>query len=236
MNRILKHESSGFLFTLCFVSVSTFGLISFNNPYIFDVTYSLLLLLLTMLYRDNKDVFSLAIILVFAKLIGYWTVWLYDHYAPYLLFKLVIYSSCLVCCFVFYYQTLSKILLANIGLGIAAELYWYGTEYPAPEIHFHYVIAAHAIILRYLFLMRPAVFRFWQDVKPQKFDGNLNELFFASAIYSLIMALEYLVRHVVGINMLFFYNINEYVQHFIGLGVILVVLFYTISHPKYLRV
>lgn len=236
MNRILWYESSGFLFSVCFVAVSAFGLVSFHNPYIFDVTYSLFFILLSFAYKDNRDVLSLAVILVLAKLIGYWTVWLYDHYASLMLFKLIVYLACLLGCFILRYQTLAKLIAMSVLIGLTAEAYWLSTDYPAPEIHFYYVIATQAMILRYFLLMRPAVFRRWSDIKPQKFDANLSELFFASAIYSLIMSAEYLVRHVLGINLLFFYNINEYVQHLIGLALILVVVFYTISHPKYLRV
>lgn len=236
MNRLIRYESSGILFTVCFVAVSAFGLISFNNPYIFDVTFSLFLVLLSLLYKDNRDVLSLAVILVVAKIIGYWTVWLYDHFASFMAFKLAVYLACLACCLLFRYQTLAKLIALNILIGVLAEVYWFTTDYAAPEIHFYYVIAVQAMIIRYFLMMRPAIFRCWHDVKPQKFDGSLSELFFASATYSLIMSTEYLVRHVLNINLLFFYSINEYVQHMIGLILLLIILFYTISHPKYLRV
>lgn len=233
MNRFFDSGANNYLLAICFIFVGALVIFSIGNPYMFDRVALVMLILIGIAYYNNKDILSLFVILFVDRSLGIAYFQLPDAVG---LGKIMLYSFVLATTYIFRYQLLAKMILCSLLITIPVEIYWYKTGYDAPAISYYYFVAALAVIVNYCLLMRSGLFRFWGKVRPQNFDYNQSELFFLGGCTHLVMILEYLIRHLTGLNILVFYASYEYIQQSLSGLNLMIILYYTVSHPKMLKV
>jgi hypothetical protein len=216
------------------MAVIGFGMISFNNASLFNLSFACLLVILSIAHFENKNLLSLFFILIVSRVVGEGFALVIE--STMLFIKVGAYVLTISLALLFFYQTLSRLTLLILAFTIPVEIYWYVSDYSAPQIFFFFLVISQTIVQRYFLSMRAGYFRSWGDMKPQNLDYNLSELLFVSGIVNLIMILEYLFRHLTGINLLVIYAAYEYLQHVITMLFVFTILLYTVSHPKLLRI
>lgn len=239
LSQLIRYESSNWLLIASIAIVTVFAIISFNNPNLFNLVFISLTLSLVLLHSGHRDLITLFAILGVSRLFGELCdqAFLFDlNIVDALEFRLIIYAVVAIACILLRYQLLSKIILFSLIVVIPIEIYWFTTDYPAPSIHYYYITLLHTIILRYVLIMRSGIFRFIKGIQPQNLDFNLSELMCFSAIINLLLIIEYLIRHLSGKPLLLVYSAFPILQHILACASIMIILFYTISHPKMLKV
>jgi hypothetical protein len=237
ISRLLKYESSNVLFILSLSFVVLFGLYSFNKPNLFNLVYFCLVIVLTLLHAGHRDLITLFLLLGVSRVIGELCVRFFDFdVTESFEMRMLTYSIVGYVSFILRYQLLAKLILLSLMVVIPIEIYWFMTQYSAPRIHYYYITLMHTVVLRYVLMMRAGLFRFVKGTKPQNIDYNLSELMWLSAIFNLTLIAEYLVRHLTGIDILIIYISFPYIQHTLACMGIMIILFYTLSHPKMLKV
>jgi hypothetical protein len=228
MNLISLYQLNNKLLLICSAMVGALAIVSFDNPVIFNISFVALLLIVGLVNFDNKNVVSLFLILVVDRAVGQVAGQLPDAN---LFGKLAIYAFVISIIVILRYQTLSKWVLVSLAIVIPVEIYWYTVSYEAPAIYFYYIGMMQIIALRYFLLMRMGFFRRWKNIEPQNMDYNLSELFQLSGFLNLAMLAEYLLRHLLSIDIMWVYESYEYVQHGLSALAMMVILFHTVSHP-----
>lgn len=234
MAKLLRYDSSNLLLVVCLMTVIVFGIISFNDASLFNLSFACLLVILSIVHSENKNLLSLFLILIVSRVVGEGFALMIG--STMLLIKIGVYALTVTLALLFFYQTLSRLTLLVLAFTIPVEIYWYISNYSAPQIFFFFLVISQTIVQRYFLFMRAGYFRSWGDMKPQNLDYNLSELLFASGSVNLVMIIEYLFRHLTGINLLVIYTVYEYLQHIITMMFVFTILLYTVSHPKLLRI
>lgn len=232
MNPFSASDASNVIFAGCFISTAILAIGSFGQPALFDSVITLLLVIIILFYFHDKDVVSVLAITLVDRLLG---IAFFELPQASDLAKVFIYGLSFLVCLVFRYQGLARFTLLSLLITVPAEIYWLKVEYPAPFIYFYYIVLMQIIIARYCFFQRVGLFRRWFDTRHQVIDARISDVYLCSGVINILMVFEYLVRHLSGFNVLLVYTSFEYVQQILTVIFTVTILFYTVSHPRYLR-
>jgi len=192
------------------------GIATFGNAWAFDRIYISLLIFTGVVCRKDINVVSLVIILVL-QLIWESLAWnlLFDHHV----IKIFLYLLAFYSVFYFRYDWLAKIVAVVVVFGSVSELYWYFSDYSAPEIYWYIWVMISNLLIRHLIFCRVS---FVDKYYPQKGESvNLDWVIYKlNAVLTLLqsaMVFEYLSRHLLGFDdILIVYFSYSYIIHIIG--------------------
>lgn len=233
MNPYIGSGANNFLLLLSAILTIFLAIVSFGHPAVFDKVVIGLLVILFVTNYHQKAVVTVISILLVDRLVG---LAIFEFIEATSLFKVIIYSLVSLIVVIFKKQWLSKITLASLSIALPAEIYWFNSGYSAPALYYYYIVLAQIIVVRYLLLQRAGLFFKWIKTRPSSMDYNLSEVYFLSGIINVFMIFEYLLRHLTGMDVFAVYITYEYAQQAVTALYVVVILFYTISHPIYQRV
>jgi hypothetical protein len=207
----------------CFALI--YGVATFGNPLLFDRIYIIIIIGTAYILRKNPDVLGIMIILAVSHLmqdlVHYWN--LEDNTN---IVKILIYCCVLGTIYHLWYDSLNKLALAIVTLAISAEIYWFATGYNPPNIYWYVFLVNQNLFIRHVLLNRTAYYRQYLLVKgtPTVLDYSIEKVCLWFVVIDSIMILEYLIRHVLNLQLLVMYNAFEYFVQAIGVYVIWLVI------------
>lgn len=214
---------------------------TFGHPELFDRIILGMLVLLMLLPSVRSDINISAIILIFIseriiEELFYFTL-------SYNSQKLIIYSLAILVIYLMHYDKLVRYLVTPIVmLTVIAECYWYYSGYNAPAVQFYISMLLLNIFVRYLLMMRSPitneVIKLSQqnhDIKikkaePMPIDWLLYTIVASNIIAISVMIFEYMLRHILNYNQLYFYNIYPSIIHLLTILTFTVILDHIIKH------
>ena len=198
------------------------GIITFGDASKFDRLYIAIIIAIAVYVRKDVNLLGVIFILAFERVVEelVWLTTFGDNG-----FKWIVYLVCaLGLCHerkakapCFFYLTLIYLLT------VSSELYWLATGYNAPQIYWYLFLVANTVFIRNLFILRP--FRtaeyFPSEAEPLRIDHHLHNIFAFFIWINIAMIVEYLLRHLVGLNhVLYVYNSFEYIVHIIATAIL----------------
>jgi hypothetical protein len=171
------------------------GVLTFGNASLFDGLFIAVLLFAGIVCRKNINIVSLLVIIVIDRLLQE-LAWF--GLSSNDLLKELLYILTLVVLLVVRYDPLVKIIFPIIMLVIGAEIYWYVTDYPAPQLYWYITLLLSCLVTRFMIFSR---LDWVEKFFPNKSQSiNLDWIFYkligTTSIILSAMLLEYLVRHV----------------------------------------
>lgn len=192
------------------------GIITFGNAWAFDSIYVSLLIFTGIVCRKDINVVSLIIILILQLI---WESLAWSLLINESIVKVMLYLSAICAAYYFRYDWLAKMVATVVVIASASELYWYATDYIAPEIYWYIWIMISNILVRYLIFCRVS---FVDNYYPKKGESiNLDWIIYKlNAVLTILpaaMVFEYLSRHILGFeDVLVVYYSYSYAIHIIG--------------------
>jgi hypothetical protein len=189
------------------------GILTFGNGAAFDKIHIGMLIFTGIICRKDINVVSVVILLLLQLT---WESLAWQYLINENIVKITLYISAFGMMYYFRHDWVVKILLPTLSLVIASEIYWYLTNYSAPEIYWHIWIMASNLLVRYLIFIRVGIVDSYYQEKG--LSVNLDWVIYKLSAFIIIiqatMILEYLLRHIVGFsNMLFVYYSYSYLVH-----------------------
>lgn len=192
------------------------GIVTFGNDTAFDRIYIGLLVFTGCVCRENINVLSAIAILVLQLI---WETVIWNVLSDNELVKLGIYLIALYSVYYFRYDWLAKCSAVIVIVAFASELYWHFNDYDAPEIYWYIFGIASNLLIRHLVFCRVSFVEHYSTTK----GGSLNldwVIYKFSAgltILKMMMILEYLSRHILGLDsLLVVYYSYTHIIHIIG--------------------
>ena len=207
------------------ISVSTalvfayIGYLSFGYPLYFDRLFFIVLVVLLTIYKFNKNLFTLGVILLGIRLVDE----LLFQFSSLGYSKFVYYASCGFVAYKLKFDKLaSNLLIPLLFLCILVELFWLYTNYSSPRVHTYVALLALNCVLRFLLLSRVPLFKTqWNfNVNSITLDYSLYRLSGVYGIAVSVMIIEYLIRHTTNLSPLVIYKIYPYLTQLISLWVL----------------
>jgi len=222
-----------FLTTLVASAFLALGVFYFNDAESFTHLFYLILLFSIFLCRKQPDIRGVIGIILLVRL-SEEIVWfiLIDYDSKLLL--LPIYLALAVGIWYLADEKQTKIPLRILMILILiAEVYWHFSGYKAPIIYPYLVMIVLNLTIQWLIFIR-AIYGFKYKFlgKETKLDFKIYKLVRWTIFLEMAMICEYLVRHILGINMLLVYQAFPYISHM--LSVYTLYLVFTASYQQFL--
>lgn len=192
------------------------GIITFGNPTLFDKLFAGVLIFTAVVCRRDINIVSIIIILLF-QLSWETLVWNYqnNHY----LIKILLYLVTLWAIRYFWYDRIVRVTFFCTFLVVSAEIFWFVTNYSAPNIYWHAWLILSSIFVRFLLFSRVALIDHYFPEKGASInlDWIIYKLTAFVIIFQTLAIIEYLIRHILGYsNILIIHNSYSYVIQGIG--------------------
>ena len=210
------------------ITVSFYAYIGSN--FISDILYTLAFIGLGTLFRNDRNLLSLLIIITFNHTfpdIFYY----FNNLRADVTIKSLIYIFSAYIFFKLRDDKLAKFALALLLCMVVAELYWLLTSYnQIPLITFSIVVVVASIVSRHLILQRVIIFKFWsKEIQRTPIDWNLYNLIGLATPINALFIIEYFFRHILSIQSLVIYNIYSPLIYLTNAAVLWVVLNYALK-------
>lgn len=193
------------------------GILSFGNSLVFDRLFFAIVLFTAIVCHNNINIVSLLVIILVQRLVEElaW-IGLQDAY----IVKEMLYCLTLAVIVYLRFDPITKLIRVVLGLVVTAEIYWFLTGYDAPEIYWHVVLINICLFSRYLIFSRLSIVDklFPGKGKSTNLDWTIYKLLGLTIIVQSAMLLEYLLRHILGLNkVLVIYYAYSYIVHAIAI-------------------
>ena len=189
------------------------GIITFGDADTFDRLFVGVLIFTLITCRNNIDIVTLLVIIFLQRIIQE-LAWATLSDGEVL--KELLYSLVFVTMYALRHDPLVKWLGSVIVLALCAEIYWYLTDYPAPQLYWHLTLLISCLLTRYMIFSRLELVQKYLTRQSQ--STNLDWIFYklagTTAIVHVAAIFEYLIRHVLGMSqVLFIYYSYPYIVH-----------------------
>jgi hypothetical protein len=196
------------------------GIITFGKPDYFDRLFIGVLIFTAAVCRKNINIVSILVIILLQRLIeeSAWS-WLQNIY----IIRELIYCIALATVVYLWFDPISKLASAVLILLIGAEIYWYITDYPAPELYWHTTLLLTNLLTRYMIFSRTSIVEHYFPGKGEStnLDWAIYKLCAVAAVIQCLALVEYLIRHLLGFNqVLIVYQSYVFLVHSIAIFVI----------------
>ncbi|WP_340680412.1 hypothetical protein [Paraglaciecola sp.] len=193
------------------------GILTFGNAYIFDRLFIGVLIFTALICFKNINIVSLLTIILLQRIIEE-LAWagLNDSYVA----KELVYLLGLVMIYTFRYDPMVKFATPTLLLTIAAEIYWYVSDYPAPEVYWPVLLLLSNLFTRYMIFSRLEFVERYFPKKSQStnLDWIIYKLTGTTVIIQSLLLLEYIIRHVFELHqLLVMYHSYPYLVHGIAI-------------------
>ena len=189
------------------------GILTFGDADTFDRLFVGILIFTLIICRNNIDIVSLLAIIFLQRMIQELA---WASFSDGVVLKELLYSLVIVTMYALRHDPLVKWLSCVIALAVTAEIYWYITEYPAPQLYWHLTLLLSCILTRYMIFSRLELVQKYLTRQSQ--STNLDWIFYklagTTAIVHVAAIFEYLIRHVLGVSQaLIIYYSYPYIVH-----------------------
>ena len=200
---------------------STLAVLSFGYPLYFDRLFIVVTIVLISVYKVNKNLFSIGLILLFVRgldEIAFFCRLLSEAKLFYYLISAYIFYK-----FRFDSQT-RNIIIPLFVICVITEFYWLFTDYPAPNLHTYIIVLVLNLCYRMLLINRVHLLRsIWgAKINGITLDYSLYKVTLLYAVIVIFMIIEYLIRHTTPLNPMYIYHSYSYLM---GLTSILTIYF-----------
>ena len=220
---------AGMVFSILVAAVATY----FAQPTVFDPIVLICIAAIGIFFRRNIDLLTICAAIVaeraFEELM--WRV-----LENTLMYKVPAYIVFLIAAYWLSKGLLRYGLMAFVAIGIAAEAYWYLTDYKAPYVVWMYLTLIEAIALARFFKMRA----FWlleinhkMRVKPIVLDTQLIIAFYGFAILYGLVIIEYYIRHILGFKeVTAVFEATRFIASSLAIYKLYLIILHSIEHLK----
>lgn len=103
-------------------------------------------------------------------------------------------------------------------LCIVSEQWWYQIDYPAPEIFYSMLTVAISLVVRQMLIVRPYIVYHLTGKSADftRLDWHLAKIYGLAIMLESIYVAEYLIRHIIHINVTFIYAVYPILMHALG--------------------
>lgn len=227
--KIAERTLTGVIFAVsCTMAVMHFG-----QSQIFDPLVMLVAISIAIIFRHDRNLLSLLLIIVAEKAIEEITWQLFDNI---LLIKIPLYIFLLTIVPRFSSGWLRVYLLLFVGSAITAEIYWYITGYSAPWIFWQVWMCVLAVIARRAIGVR--VFWMIELFKSDKYDfmrldDHMYNVFSVLIAFYSLVTIEYYLRHFLDLeHITYAYYSLSYFTSFTSSFVIYMLVVESFKHLK----
>lgn len=212
------------------------GAYAFGSPLIFDRALVVALVATLLICRNNINLLGVVVIFLVHRVADE-LLWLFNEFTEEIIVKALFYTIVLACYRVVKDEPVHKIIAPIIWIvAVASEVFWYITDYPAPKILWTVkMIALQLVTVRALFY-RTYYTKQWL---PQPGVTGLYEVefiainvFLAGIWINYIYILEYVFRHIFGINSTYIYYAYPYLIQGLAAYMLWVIIVENISATK----
>jgi len=199
------------------------GIITFGNARLFDWLYFAILAFVILLSRKDINIAGIVLILILAKFADE-TGWhlLEDN----LISRIIVYLGLLATLVIIEEEEYRKPVAILFFLALCSEIYWYVSEYGGPEIYWHMLEINILILVRhYLFMRVFFTTRFFPGLsKSLGLDVEVHDVMTAFMFIHALTVLEYLVRHLFGLDIILVWSYNAVIFHMLKVYLVYVIL------------
>lgn len=192
-----------------------FGIITFGDSNVFDRLFVVILIFTAIVCRHDINVVCIAIIILL-QLSMEELLWLY--FLDNNIFKILLYIVGFGVAYLFRYDRVAKLVIPTLLFVSVIETYWWFIEFDAPKIFWHVCIMISNLIVRFCIFSRVGILEHYFSTKAQSInlDWVIYKLSALFIIVQSIMLAEYMVRHLLGFNILVFYHSYPYLMRCIS--------------------
>lgn len=204
------------------IVLATIGFYTFGNAAIFDRLFVITLIILLLLFKRSIDIIGIIAILLAQRAIEEFAYPLVS--TDFALVKLLVYLFCGLGLWKIRRDASALFLAPTLLALVAAEGYWWYSQYDAPNVWWFALLAGVAMAVRKSIWKRSYYTRMYfpeRNSKNLDVDYYIYELNLVYTLVNVAVALEYLVRHILKIPSLYIYYSFEYLSH----GIAVVTLF-----------
>lgn len=192
------------------------GVLTFGNSYFFDRLFMAILIFAVCVCFKNINVVSVLAIIIIQRCIEE-LAWqgLQDAFAM----KNLLYCLALAIIFYLRFDPMAKLAASVMFLVIMAELYWYVSDYHAPEIYWHVALLVINLFSRYMIFSRLSlVDRYFPGQgRSTNLDWIIYRVMGTAILVQALMLVEYLLRHLFNMDrLMLFYHAYPYLMHAIA--------------------
>jgi hypothetical protein len=215
------------------------GIISFNNPTIFDQLFIFILLFTAFVCRHNINVVGVIIVVAIHQILGVSAWFIYNQEnTDYL--EIVFYLFGIITWYKIKYDPVSRLLLLSILISFFSELFWYINAMEGSALHWYIMVLSINLLTRHLIFTRVNV---TCTYFPKK-GGSINldwHIYKLNALAIIIQAInisEYTLRGVFGLkDLMYVYDFYPYAMQGISTYTIFIIFNenYKLLIPKLLR-
>jgi len=216
------------------------GIWTFGNALIFDRVFYVCLVVSALLARKEPNVLGIIVILFITRTIDELS-WAFLLDLPWIGYKALIYAILGGAFWLLRDDPRTSYIPIIIWLMcIASECYWAFTGYNAPDIYWYLISICITLLARHLIFLRGVLSTKYfgvGDVDETHLDWYIyHHICLSSLLLHACVLVEFIFRHVLKINSLFFYTITPYLLHTLGLLTLYMVLESSYKHmlPKQL--
>lgn len=189
------------------------GILTFGNALVFDRIFIGILLFTAFVCRKDINVIGIVIIILIQHILEE-LAWIYLSDNEFV--KTFIYIACLFLAYQLRHDRIAKFVFVFTLIVVGIEIYWYFTEYSAPQIYWHMSLIGLNLLVRNLIFSRVSISEhyFKRVATSINLDWIIFRLYGLSILIQTAIVAEYLIRHIGNFeNLLFFYNSNAYFMH-----------------------
>lgn len=194
--QVAEKTISGILFAVaCSAAMFNFG-----NPVIFDPLIAVVLVIVALIFRRDRNLLSILAIVASLKIVEEVTWLLFDNT---LQIKIPLYLFMLLLIPFFSDGGMKAYLFCFVGFAAITEIFWYWVDYPAPGIFWQVWVCFISAVARRAMSVRVS----WvidltgrSDIDFLTLDRHLFNLFSVLLIFYSLITTEYYIRHILGLH------------------------------------
>lgn len=203
------------------------GFLTYGDGVLFEQIYIALLVFMAVVFIRDINIVSIIFISAAANLSSkfLYPVFLESDYQT--LLKIMVYGAIALTLLRFKTEAHRKSVAGVVGLCIAAEIYWIATDYNAPYIYWNVLLININILVRYFLFQRVFIVSkyFPKRYRSLDLDITLHDLVWYFMLLHMAILIEYLVRHILDVQITTIYYASPYIFHGLTTFSVLLILF-----------
>lgn len=207
--------SNALLASLCVL----LGIYSFGQPLFFDSISTISFIVIAFIFRYDINIKTVCILLLVENTLVNTAFLTLNNNLIYTAFAFTVPIVSLYFC---RHDKLAIPIALLLVITLIAEVYWYKTDYPAPQIYFYFFKISLSLIVRQLLMYRPHGLNYYLNSGASilRLDWFVYKTIWVACVVECAMIIEFLVRHLLKIKALYIYNSYEYIMHSLAVWVL----------------
>jgi hypothetical protein len=215
------------------------GIMTFDNPTVFDRLFIFILLFTAFVCRRNINIVGVIIVVAIHQILGV-SAWFIFNLENTFYLKIAFYLFGIAMWYKVKYDPVSKLLLISLLLSFISELYWYISDIEGSALHWYIMVLSINLLTRHLIFQRV---NFTDTYFPNKvvsinLDWHIYKLNALAIIFQTVNIFEYMLRGVFGLkDLMYVYDFYSYAMQAISTYTVFIIFSesYKLLLPKLLR-